>query len=150
MKSTARKHHYLPQAYLAAFTDTGTREGQFYVFAPDNGNCFHTSPKNVAAQRDFNRVDIPGESPDIVEQSLSQEERHMVDACRNVNRTKTFPSDEDCNYIINLIGLIAVRNPKLRTSFNRAREHWISIRIRKFGLDKKIFDSYMKKEALDA
>ncbi len=141
----ARKHHYLPQAYLAAFTETSTKEGQFHVFDPDNGNCFRTSPKNVAAQRDFNRVDIEGKSHDILEQALSPLEDRMVQACRKINRSETFPGDENFNYIINLMGLIAVRNPKLRASFNQMREQVINIQNRFLVSDRKIFEHHMKR-----
>jgi hypothetical protein len=34
------------------------KEGQFYVLDPDSGKCFRTIPYNVAAERDFNRVDL--------------------------------------------------------------------------------------------
>src|SRR5271157_3609751 len=124
---TARKHHYLPQTYLAIFTDKGSKNGQFYVLDVVNGKCFRTSPKNVAAQRDFNRVDIEGKPPDVLEHGLAPFEQGMAAACRKANCSQTFPSDEDFNYIINLIGLIAVRNPPLRNSFNRARERSMKI-----------------------
>ncbi|MCK4348666.1 MAG: DUF4238 domain-containing protein, partial [Thermoplasmatales archaeon] len=64
MKSTARRHHYLPQAYLAAFTRTGSKDDQFFVLDVHSGRPFSTSPINVAVERDFNRVDIEGRSID--------------------------------------------------------------------------------------
>jgi len=145
MKTPSRKHHYLPQGYLAAFTDTGTKDGQFYVLEPDNGNCFRTSPKNVAAKRDFNRVDIEGHPPDAIEQALSPVEAKMIEACRRVIQTQSYPNDEDINYLLNLLGLIAVRNPKLRTSFNKAREHTLKIIGQMLVLDKKAFEYHMEK-----
>ena len=145
MKNIARKHHYIPQAYLAAFTDTESKDGQFYVIDVDNGNGFRTSPKNVAAQRDFNRVDVEGKPPDVLEQALSPVEERMVEACRNVNCNRTFPNDEDYNYIINLIGLLAIRNPKLRSSFNHARKRTMDMVSSMLVSDERIFDHHMKK-----
>lgn len=122
IKPIARKHHYLPQAYLAAFTESKSKDGQFYVFDTLDGNHFRTSPENVAAERDFNRVDIEGKSLDVLEQALSPFEDRAVQAIRNVNCTKIFPNDEDYSYILNLLSLIAVRNPQLRKLFNQSRE----------------------------
>jgi len=145
MKTPSRKHHYLPQGYLAAFTDTGTKDGQFYVLELDNGNCFRTSPKNVAAKRDFNRVDIEGHPPDAIEQALSPVEAHMINACRRVIQTQAYPNDEDINYLLNLVGLVAVRNPKLRTSFNKAREHTMRIIGQMLVSEKEVFEHHIKK-----
>jgi len=55
-KSTARRHHYLPQAYLAQFTDLGTKEGQFHVLEIESGHTFRTSPKNVAGGRSWGQT----------------------------------------------------------------------------------------------
>jgi Protein of unknown function (DUF4238) len=145
MTSTARRHHYLPQAYLAAFTDTGKKDGRFYVLDPCSGACFRTSPKNVAVELDFNRVDIEGKPPDVIEQDLSTFEDSATQAIRSVNRTITFPTDEDCNWIITLLCLIAVRNPKLRKSFNRSRELAIHIIGDLLVSDEKTWAHHLKK-----
>lgn len=103
MKPIARRHHYLPQAYLAAFTDTGQKNGRFNVLDVRNGRSFRTSPLNVAAERDFNRVDIEGYSPDVIEQALAPFEAQAVDAIRKIIETREFPCDEDWNWILNLL-----------------------------------------------
>lgn len=122
MNTPARNHHYLPQTYLAAFTDTGSKDGKFYVFDIHNSKCFRTSPKNVAVERDFNRVNLEGKSPDILEQSFSSFEGQVGQAIRKVNRTKTFPNDEGVNFILNLLCLVVVRNPRFRREINRFRQ----------------------------
>lgn len=118
----ARKHHYLPQSYLAAFTGTGEKDSQFHVLDVETGESFQTSPLNVGAQRDFNRVDMDGYPPDAVETALAPFEGEAVSAIRRVIQSQHFPSDDDWNWILNLLALIAVRNPKLRNSFNRSHE----------------------------
>ena len=145
MNSAARKHHYVTQAYLAAFTDTESKDGQFCVIDIQSRTCFRTSPKNVAAERDFNRVDVEGKPPDFLEQELATFEGRAVQAIRNVNQTKTFPTDEDYNYIINLLCLFAVRNPQLRNSFNRSRELSIHLIGDLLVSDEKIWAHHLKK-----
>lgn len=122
-KPFARRHHYLPQAYLAAFTNTCTKQGQFFVLNIEDDNSFRTSPLNVATERDFNRVDIKGKSPDAIENKLATFEEQAVKAIKNTISSKSFPKDQDYNLILNLLCLFAVRNPLLRKSFNRARAH---------------------------
>lgn len=122
MKSTARRHHYLPQAYLSAFTNTNKKDGRFFVLNIKDGISFRTSPLNVAIERDFNKVDIEGQPSDAIEQVLSQFEEKAVQAIRKTIEKETFPNDQDYNLILNILGLIAIRNPLSRKLFNRARE----------------------------
>ncbi len=126
-KSTARRHHYLPQSYLARFTDKGTKEGQFFVLEVKSGRSFRTTPKNVAVELDFNRVDIEGHQPDTIEIAFSALEQKAIQAIAHAVATEQFPNDDDYNSILNLICLIAIRNPLVRKSFNRAREQLIHL-----------------------
>ncbi|MHB9075713.1 MAG: DUF4238 domain-containing protein [Desulfobaccales bacterium] len=145
MSSIARRHHYLPQAYLAPFTDTGAKDGRLYVLDTNSGVRFHTSPKNVAVELDFNRVDIEGKSPDTIEKSLADFEESATQMILKVNCTKTFPNDEDFSWIINLLCLIAVRNPQLRKLLNRSRELAIRVINDLLVSDKKIWAHHLKK-----
>ena len=144
-KSVARRHHYLPQSYLALFTDKGTKDGKFYVLEVKTGHKFRTSPINVAVEHDFNRVDINGYPPDVIENALEPAEQKAVQAIFNTVTKEEFPNDEDYNYILNLICLIAVRNPYLRNSFNRSREQLINIIGNMLVSDKKIFEHHIQK-----
>jgi hypothetical protein len=128
-KSVARRHHYVPQAYLAAFTSSGAKDSQFHVLDVETGHTFRTSPLNVGAQRDFNRVDVEGHPLDAIESALAPFEGEAVAAIRRVIDSQGFPNNDDWNLILNLLGLIAVRNPKMRGSFNQAREQ----ALRKIG-----------------
>lgn len=143
--STARRHHYLPQAYLAAFTSTGSKGDQLCVFDIHSRHPFRTSLKNVAIENDFNRINIEGVLPDAIEQALAPFEQQAVTAIRNVLKREEFPDDEDYIWILNLIGLIAVHNPSLRNSFNHSLEqvgHCLSDLL---VSDKNIWEQYVKK-----
>ncbi|HEX9591776.1 MAG TPA: DUF4238 domain-containing protein [bacterium] len=148
-KSTARRHHYLPQAYLAQFTDLGTKEGRFHVLEIETGRKFRTSPKNVAVELDFNRVDVDGHPPDFVENVLSPMEQAAVESITNTVALGDFPSDEDYSAILHLICLIAVRNPLFRKSFNRAREHSIRVIADLLTSDEKIWKYHVQKAKED-
>lgn len=145
--STARRHHYIPQGYLAAFTDTGTKEGQFWVREVESGECFSTSPKNVGVARDFNRVDADGQPIDALESALAAFEGDAVEVIRKVLVSRTFPDAIDFNVILNLVGLIAVRNPRRRDSFNQAREQTLHMIGDLLVSDRRIFETHVRKAA---
>ena len=79
MRKVARNHHFVPQGYLAGFTDDGTRNGRLFVSDLASGSVFQTKPRNVAAKRDFNRIDTEGQEPDALEQALGEFEGRAVD-----------------------------------------------------------------------
>ena len=140
----ARRHHYIPQGYLAAFTSNGVKGGQFNVLEVHTGHVFRTSPLNVASQRDFNLVDTEGYPPDAIESALAPVEGEMFKAIREVIETQCFPNDSDQNLILNFLGLIAVRNPKLRSSFNDWRERVLRHTADFLVSDEKIWNHYKK------
>lgn len=143
--SSARRHHYVPQGYLGCFTDKGTKTGQFFVLDVDSGRKFRTSPKNVAVEIDFNRIDVEGYPPDYIEHMLGQMEDDAIAAIRRVADSRAFPSDEDYSAILHLICLIAVRNPTMRASFNAAREQSIRIIGDLLVSDKSIWANHVEK-----
>jgi hypothetical protein len=137
---TARRHHYLPQAYLAGFTESGTIEGRCCVLEVQTGKRFVASPKNLAVERDFNRIEIEGEQPDALEQAFSELEGHAAAAIRRASDTGAFPQGEDYDNIINLIVLIALRNPQMRESWNRAKEQQARLFAELLVSQRTIFD----------
>lgn len=143
-KPTARKHHYIPQSYLASFTTNGEKTGYFHVMNVLDGNSFKTSPKNVAAERDFNRVDIDGQSPDVLENALSTFENAAALAIRRVLSSCEFPDEKDYNSIINLIALLVVRNPARRKAFNQSKEQEFRVICSMLASDEKLWTNYMR------
>jgi len=145
--STARRHHYISQGYLAAFTDTGTKEGKFWVMEVESGNSFTTSPKNVGVARDFNRVDSEGQPIDALESALASFEDEAIDVIRKVLADRTFPDPADFNVILNFVGLIAIRNPRARETFNQAREQTMHMIGDLLVSDRRIFESHVRRAA---
>jgi hypothetical protein len=109
------------------------------------GRAFRTSPLNVAAERDFNRVDVEGQTPDAIERTLALFEGEAVTAIRRLIESKSFPNDNDWNLILNLLGIIAVRNPKLRGSFNDARKQVLRRIAELLVSDKTVWDHHADK-----
>jgi len=115
------------------------------VLEVESGRVFRASPKNVAVELDFNRVDIDGHPPDVIENALSPLEQQAVQAIANIVATGRFPNDDDYSSILNLICLIAVRNPFFRKSFNRAREQTIHIIGDLLVSDERLWEHHVRK-----
>ncbi len=115
----------------------------------ESGRSFQTSPKNVAVERDFNRVNVEGVAPDAIEQALAPFEQQAVQAIANVLESETFPKDKDYNPILNFLCLFAVRHPSLRGSFNRAREQVLRSIADLLVSDKRIWDQHMRAAGYD-
>jgi Protein of unknown function (DUF4238) len=110
----ARQHHFLPECYLKGF-----RRGEGHLFALDlkKRESYFASPKKVCKVRDFNTVDAPGLKPDVLETQLGKFEGKLAPALKRVCSQPWNVSEEDWNYVLNLISLIAARNPSFRENF---------------------------------
>jgi hypothetical protein len=113
--SIARKHHYVPQMYLSGFADPN---GQCFVVDASTRNSFTTSPGNIAAERDFNRIDLEGVPPDALEKELGKFEGVIAPALQRVRTDGTFKDPSDREDVINLITLLVVRNPRKRENID--------------------------------
>jgi len=123
--AAARNHHYVPQAYLGVFTDTGTSEGHVWAYDISGQRSFHTTPRNVASERDFNRVDIDGERQDVLEQIYGRWESQAAIAIRSIAESGRVDSIEDLSVVINLLCLLIVRNPKARQTMLKSKEQLV-------------------------
>lgn len=118
----SRNHHWVPQCYLKGFTRGRSKKSQLHVTDFEAGRVFSTVPRNVAAGRDFNRVDVDGISPDHVEAGIAVFEGKVDKALERICRGRTFTDAEDRNLVLNLIALLAVRNPGMRESVRYGHE----------------------------
>jgi hypothetical protein len=123
MAQVARDHHFVPQCYLAGFTDTGTQAGRLCVYDIIARRFFRAKPKNVAFEVDFNRVEVEGHPPDILETGFGQLEGHAASVIRRIITEHVIPEDEEFSYVLNVIALLAVRNPAMRRSMTVSQRH---------------------------
>jgi hypothetical protein len=110
-----RKHHFVPQFYLRGFV--GAKDQLFVVDRPTE-RTFRTLPKNVAAERDFNRVEVEGMDPHAVEKALAKFEGEVAPALERVKAARSLENKEDRDAIINLLSALAIRNPRQRSTIN--------------------------------
>ena len=75
---------------------------------------FVANTQNVAAERDFNRLELDGVAPDRLEVGFNAFETEVAAAIDRTCKQKTFTDAGDRALILNLIGLMALRNPRQR------------------------------------
>ena len=121
MSNKARNHHYVPQAYLRAFTDGGSKKSKLNVYDVSTGDRFETIPRNVCAVRDFNRISVTGWPSDFVESEMGKFESLIVPAVNHIEASNEF-AGEPRTCILNLMALLATRHPDLRESTRQFHE----------------------------
>ncbi len=115
---TARHHHYLSQCYLKGFTRNGSKKSKLSVFDLKQRKTFITIPRNVGGIRDFNRVEVDGVDPNIVEKSYADFEGKAATALKHIERSFKFEG-ENKEYILNLIAMLAIRSPEQRENWRQ-------------------------------
>ena len=145
MKNVARRHHVVPQGYLAGFTDNGTPAGVLTVFDRVSESVFPAKPRNVATKRDFNRVDLDGLPPDAVEQALGELEGKAICAIRRLQERGGCLRDEELSDIVNLMALLVARNPLSRRAMNAAREQTSRIILGMLASDRGMYEHHIAK-----
>src|SRR5262245_12099696 len=85
---TARIHPYVPKLYLRGFS-CNRRQRKVCVVDGIEPTVFACIP-NVAAERDFNRIDLVGIDPDKLEADLSEFETKAAAAITRTRRAANF------------------------------------------------------------
>ncbi len=112
--SDPRHHHFVPQFYLRGFADGVGRKARIYVVDLKRQTSFRTVVRNVAGRRDFNRIEADGADPNALERAYSDLEGAAAQAIRRVEEARSIADPTDRNVILNLIALLAARNPRFR------------------------------------
>jgi hypothetical protein len=112
----ARRHHYVPKCYLNAFATPrkGKQKPQLLAFDAVEAKCFRTASDNLALETDFNTIDLEGHPPDAFEQALASVESEIGPALLRIVEAKSLANEDDRAYLLNLIALLHIRNPRFR------------------------------------
>ncbi|SRR5579883_1125974 len=136
MSKGARNHHFVSQCYLRGFTAGEQRTSKLFVVDMIKRTAFETLARNVAAERDFNRIDLEALDPNAVENDLANFEGKLAPALKRIRENVSLDDGEDRTIFLNFVCLLAMRNPRLRermetfekTAINRLMELTLSDR----------------------
>lgn len=107
-------HHYIPQFYLRGFSNGVGRKAKVFVFDSSTNKSFETLVRNVGSKRHFNKVEYVNADTNAIEDSLSGLESDMAPFLLEVIESRSFPSHDHFSYVMNLLALLSVRNPRFR------------------------------------
>ncbi|WP_219702754.1 DUF4238 domain-containing protein [Marinomonas lutimaris] len=116
--STSRHHHYLSQCYLKGFTQGNAKKSKLTVVDLKESKAFETIPRNVGGMRDFNRVEIEGVDPEVIEKIQSEFEAKVAKALQGLPETLDF-SGETKDLILEFIGMLAIKSPEMREHLSK-------------------------------
>ncbi|HJP67489.1 MAG TPA: DUF4238 domain-containing protein [Sphingomicrobium sp.] len=116
---SARNHHFVPQFYLKGFAKPRSKDGKLLVCDLKERRRFQTKPRNVAARRDFNRVNAQDLDPNIVETQLGLIEADLERGFRQIIKAQSLASQEDFAAVLALIARLFLANPQFRDQRDR-------------------------------
>ena len=114
----ARMHHYVPQFYLKGFAEDREKP-MLAVFDGATRKRFEAPPSKVAVERDFHRIEVDGHPPDALEKAFAAFESDASNAMARIAAARSIVGGEDLIYVLNLVALMACKNPRLRATINR-------------------------------
>jgi len=121
MAGQPRKHHYVPQFYLAGFTDNDSKDGHLFVLDKEQRKTWTSTPKGTARKRDFHAMDpAPGGDPMAVEKALAHVEGQWSDALAAVIDKKALPQDDSFGDLMMFVAFMAVRVLRIRDIVSNA------------------------------
>ena len=97
---------------------------------------FRTSPANVALERDFHTIDVPGDPPDVVEKKLADFEGDLGPAIMHILETCSLADESDRAVLFFFMALLTIKNPRMRKTVGE----WMG----------DVAESEMKMKAADA
>lgn len=142
--SNPKNHHYVPKMYLKNFATGEGRKASLVAVELESGKLFKPRLRRIASETDFNRIEIDGEDPYAVEKALSKVESEISPALEEVIAARGFPSNEHRNLVLNLMAMLAVRNPRVRSAFGQflseIHERQLSVMLQSRGRWESIRD----------
>lgn len=114
MPAQARGHHYVPQCWLAGFTDSGQKDGRLWQTDVNAQRQWPTSPLKAGRQRDFNRLSDQHKDPLAIETKLSEIEGTIAPILQRLDRERRQPDADELGSLIVFMAIQFIRVPAFR------------------------------------
>ena len=118
----ARAHHYVPQCWLAGFTESGQKNGTLWVSDLRRRKQWPTTPPNAGHRRDFYRLSSPVVDPVVVEKFYSKLEDGIAPILRALDQELRNPTMQELEVLCAFIALQWTRVPAFRPKMLRIAE----------------------------
>jgi Protein of unknown function (DUF4238) len=145
----ARRHHFVSQCYLKSFAVSRKREPQTTVFDGFERKTYRTSIGNIGAERDFNRIEVEGHDPNVMENALASFEAELGPALDRIIATRSLSNEDDRASLLNFMCLLALRNPRLRETMRSAQDQAARMLMDRVLSSKKSYESELQRARAD-
>ncbi len=114
--SLPRRHHYLPKAYIAAWTDSGDASGQLCVLDKAAASGWKCRPVNAAVERDLYLIDLDEVEGDVsaaeIETAFAGIEGRAISVLRDLAPGVVHPSTDGFEDLLEFVASLALRVPR--------------------------------------
>jgi len=120
-QNEARAHHFVPQCWLAGFTDTGEKDGMLWVTDLKRKKQWRCKPSEAGHRRDFYRIeDTALSDPLAIETIFSNIENDVAPIFRVLNQERRGPKDGfELGMLLEYMAIQWIRVPTFRAIVGR-------------------------------
>ncbi len=140
---TARNHHFVSQAYLAGFGLIAGDKTKITGYDLSEEREFTTVTRNVAACRDFNRINSDIDNPNFVEELLGDFEGSIKPAIRQIQESQLL-SEDTLSVLLTMMALYYIRNPAVRDRIHSHHEKVMNLTLQQAAGNQERFQSILK------
>ena len=144
-----RRHHFVPEFYLARFTRSGCKDDVLWVINLQSAERYSARPKRIATQKGYYELDIPEEDPELLEKELARLEGLFRSILQRIESERCLPTGEDFNTILNFVAYMAARVPTQREVIEDQYDQVGRMQLRLALQSEGRFES-LKKEMLES
>jgi hypothetical protein len=140
----ARQHHFVPQCYLKGFA-ADRKKPKLFVVGIHEKRSFIVPPSKIGVERDFHRIDAPGQPLDAFEKMFSGFESELSFALEKIITSRSIQNEQDRVYLFNFIGLLCVKTPRMREHIRQAYEQFSKITLGMMAAHPQAWEAEMER-----
>src|ERR1700730_16263717 len=112
--SAPRAHHFVPQCWLAGFTETGRKTGHLWVTNLKNRKQWPSNSRNTGHRRDFYRIGGAQLDPVVFEKWFSNIEGVVAPILQRLYERPRTPLDDELEALLSFAAFQYIRVPAFR------------------------------------
>jgi len=143
-----KKQHYVPQSYLARFTEEATKDGRFHVYDFEAKKCRPGSPRKVACETDlylWDRIDSDI-GPQDIEDMFEKTERIASTQIARIELERALPAEtSEMGALLTWIAIQHHRVPNRRLARSRYYDDTARILLELACANEQRYESTIKR-----
>lgn len=148
MAEGAQRHHFISQCYLRGFTPDPAAP-RLYAVDFRARKAFWPSPVDVALEKRFHTIDVPGESPNLIEDMISKFESELSPALRRISEVGSLADDGDRGLLFYFMALLSVKLPDKRDTVDDIVDRISAVVMERIATDPGVWAAKMEQSKAD-